>query len=90
MNYRETVAGVESTSGAVHVIPILGKEALGVVNLGGMGGAKKNFQIKVKSPEQLGQALDFYSTVGWQAFFTSIVLNGCFGVNILTGASDTL
>lgn len=88
--YRETVAGVEGfDTGAVHVVSVLGKEAFGVVNIGGSKG-KRNFDIKIKSPDQLGQPLDHYSTIGWQAFFETTELNPCFGVNVLCGASAQL
>lgn len=87
--FRETVAGVEAeSSGAVHIVPILGKEALGVVNLGATASGKKNFQIYVRTWDQLGQPMPFYDTMGWQAQFESIVLNGCFAVGLMCGASD--
>lgn len=79
---RESVAGVASDSGAVHVATILGKEAYGVVELAGQG--KK---IYVMSPKDLGQAIPMYSTCGWQVGFKALTLNSMYGVNILCGAT---
>jgi len=80
--YRETVAGVESETGAVHCATILGKEAYGVVELAG----QKN-KIYIKTPDQLGQPIPLYSSCGWQVGFESKVLNGMYGVQILCGAT---
>jgi hypothetical protein len=89
--YRETVAGVESDgAGAVHVVPIYGKESFGVVNLGSTAAGKKNFKIYVRTWDQLGQSMPLYDTIGWQAEFESVVLNGCFAMGIMCGASDNL
>lgn len=81
-SYRESVAGVASETGAVHVIPILGREAFGVVDLS--GDEKK---IIVKTPQQTGQPLELTGTVGWKAGFKTKVLNSCYGVNLLCGAT---
>jgi hypothetical protein len=94
--FQETAAGVEvdpdggSTTGLVHVVPILGKEAFGVVNLGKLGSGKKNFEMYIRNWEQLGQPVPLYSTIGYQARFDSVMLNACFGVGILCGASDLI
>lgn len=80
--FRESVAGVESESGAAHIAVILGKECFGAVELEG----QKN-KIYVKTPEQLAQPIPMYGTCGWQVGFEAKVLNGMFGVAILCGAS---
>ncbi len=79
---RETVAGVISDTGDVHNAYILGRECYGVVDLEG-----QKQKIYVKTPDQLGQPIPLYGSCGWEAGFTAKVLNGCFGVKILCGAS---
>lgn len=80
--YRETVAGVASETGAVHVITLLGREAYGVVDLDGV-----KRKIIVKNPQDLAQPLEMTGTVGYKVPFVAKVLNGVFGVNILCGAT---
>ena len=90
-SYRETVAGVASLdAGAVRIVPVFGAQSCGVVNLGGGKGEKKNFEIVIRNPDQLGQALRFKWTVGWQAFFKAVSLNSCFGVGIMCGTTDQI
>lgn len=79
---RESVAGVASDSGAVHVAAIIGKECYGVVELEG-----QSQKIYVKTPEQLGQAIPMYGTCGWQVGFEAKMLNSCFGVGLMAGAT---
>jgi hypothetical protein len=81
---RETVAGVLNSDGGVHLASVFGREAYGVAELEGIGSRK----IYVKSPEQLGQPLPMYSTMGWYAPFAAAGLNGAFGVNIMCGVSQ--
>jgi len=89
--FQETVAGVESDgAGAVHIVPILGKEAFGIVDLGNFASGKQNFKMYIRNWEQLGQAVPVYSTIGYQARFGKKVLNACFGVGMMCGASDLL
>ena len=80
---RESVAGVIGDTGAVHNALLLGREAYGVVDLEGQ--PKK---IYAKSPDQLGQAIPIYSTLGWEVGFVPKTLNGMFGVSIMCGASS--
>ena len=81
--YRESVAGVEADgSGLVHVIPIIGKESYGVVE---MDGQKKT--IVIRQPKELGQALDLYSSIGWQVMQAPKMLNSDFAVGIECGAT---
>ena len=79
---RESVAGVADDAGAIHVASILGKEAYGVIELEG-----QSQKIYIKTPEQLAQAIPMYSTCGWQVGFESKILNSCFSVNVLCGAT---
>ena len=89
--FQETVAGVESDgAGAVHCVPILGKEAFGVVDLGNFANGKQNFKMYIRNWEQLGQEVPRYSTIGYQGRWESVVLNACYGVNLLCGASDLM
>ena len=74
--------GDASDTGNGHIVSVLGKEAFGVVEL--EGGEKKIF---VKNGNELGQALELTGTVGWKVAFTAKVLNACFGVNIICGAT---
>ena len=74
--------GDASDTGNGHIVSVLGKEAFGVVDLD--GGQKK---IYVKNGKELGQALEMTGTVGWKAIFTAKVLNACFGINIICGAT---
>jgi len=80
--YRETVAGVYSESGDVHIATVLGREAFGVVDL--EGNQKK---IYIRQPEQLAQPIPMTSTIGWKVGFVAKVLNGCFGINLVCGAT---
>lgn len=80
--FRESTAGVQGDTAAVRVVPIFGSNAYGVVNL--EGGEKK---IYVRTWDQLGQPLPLYHTIGWEAYFTSVVLNSCFAVGIMAGAT---
>lgn len=79
---RESVAGVESSTGAVHNALLLGREAYGVVDLAGQ--PKK---IYTKTPDQLGQPIPVHSTIGWEVGFKEKALNGQFGVSLMCGAS---
>ena len=94
--FQETVAGVEVDpdgglqTGVVHCVPILGKEAFGIVDLGNFATGKQNFKMYIRNWEQLGQAVPLYSTIGYQARFGKKMLNSCFGVNILCGTSDLM
>ena len=88
--YRETVAGAASTSGAVHAVPIVGKDALGVVSLGATPKGKKNINTYIRTWDQLGQPIPIYDTIGWQAAIGEVALNGCFGVTLLCGSSDQI
>lgn len=80
--YRESVAGAQSDTGAVFVVPIFGREAYGVIDLEGQ--PKK---VYVKSPDQLGQPIPLYSTIGWEVGCGQKVLNGLFVCGIMCGTT---
>jgi hypothetical protein len=86
--YRETVAGVESATGAVHIIPIYAKEAMGCVNLGSTPAGKKNFQIYIRTWKELGQPMPQFDTIAWQGRFAGKMLNSCFSIGMMCGATD--
>jgi hypothetical protein len=100
--YRETVAGVEApavsingwagaTNGAVHCVPVCGKESFGMVSLGkSAGGGKKNMNTYIREWDQLGQPIPGFSTIGYQAGWGRVMLNGCWAVILMCGASDQL
>ena len=79
---RESVAGVIASDATVHNALILGRECYGVVDLAGQ--PKKIF---TKSPDQLGQPIPVYSTIGWEVGFVPKPLNGMFGVSVMCGSS---
>lgn len=80
--FRQTLAGVESETGAAHIVVALAKECFGAVELEG-----QQKKIYVMTPEQLGQPIPMFSTCGWQVGFEAVVLNGVFGVAIPCGAT---
>ena len=77
--WREAVsaAGTEVTTGAVHLGMAFGSNAIGVVELA--DGANK---IYVKHPDQLGQAIPYFHTIGWETGFVAKTLNGCWTVGL--------
>ncbi len=81
--YRETVAGVASSTGVVDVVPIFGQHCYGVVNL-----ERQPEKLYIKTPDQLGQPMPFYSTMGWMVGMTTRVLNGLFGVGLMVGTTE--
>jgi N4-gp56 family major capsid protein len=80
--YRETVAGVYDPAGDVHVATLLGSDAYGAIELA--GGGKKIFFMDAR---QLAQPLPSYSTIAWQIYFETLILNATFGINIPCGVS---
>jgi len=83
-DWRETAAtmGTLATSGAVYVAPFFGKEAVGVVDL-----KAQPQKVYVRTWEQLGQEIPLYSSVGWEASLATKVLNSCFAVGLMCGAT---
>lgn len=79
---RESVAGVAADAGAVHVAALIGQECYGVVELEG-----QKQKIYVKTPDQLGQAIPQFGTVGWKVGFEAKMLNSCFGVGLMCGST---
>lgn len=83
-DWREAAGtmGTYSATGAVYCIPFFGKESYGVVDL-----VPQPQMIYEQSWKDLGQPIPIYNTVGWEVGFASKVLNGCFGVTLMTSAS---
>lgn len=77
-----TTMGTYSATGTIYTIPFFGAEAVGVVDL--LPQPKK---IYVRSWEQLGQEIPFYSSVGWEVGFATKVLNGNFAVGLMCAAT---
>ena len=70
------------------LVPILGKEAFGVVDLGNFSSGAQNYKIYVRKWDQLGQKIPIYDSIGYQARFGSVMLNSCFGVAMMCGVTD--
>ena len=70
----------ESGTGLVSLVPFIGKGAFGVTSL-----AKKNAEsppVYVKGPDELGQPIPRFSTVGWMIEYMCKALNPMWVVNM--------
>jgi len=76
--------GVYSASGTIRHTPIFGKHAIAGTRLDGV---KDKLIIKVSGPQDTSNATNAFSLVSWRAFFVATVLNGTFGVNLLSTAT---
>jgi len=76
--------GLYSASGTINHTPIFGKHALAGTRISGV---KDKLIIKVSGPQDTSNATNAFSLVSWRVYFVGVVLNGLFGVNILSGAS---
>lgn len=82
--YRESVAGVQSDTGAVHNALCFGKDAyLRTKVMGDSAGIR----VHVRTPEQLNQEIPRYSSVGWDATTGFREYQGLHAVSIMTGAT---
>ena len=101
--YQETVAGVEApgngisingwagaTGGAVHCVPVVGRESFGMVGLGTSPKGKKSVTTYIRNWDDLGQPIPDFSTIGYQMAQGRVMLNACWGVILLCGVSDQL
>jgi len=72
---------ISRTSGKIYVTWVFGKNAFGVVDLGG-----KRQKIHVKKPgaQSVSVPLNEYSTVGWKAYYVCKALNATYAVAIVT------
>lgn len=71
-----------SASGLVHVVPIFGAQALGVLELSGQG----KHIIAVEGPSK-SDPLDMYQTIGWKVTNAVRTLNAFNSVLLLCGAT---
>jgi len=76
--------GYYSAAGTINHTPIFGKHAFAGTRISGV---KDKLIIKVSGPQDTSNATNAFSLVSWKAYFVAVVLNGLFGVNILSGAS---
>ena len=75
---------VYSATGAVNQTPIFGKGAIAGTRISGV---KDKLIVKVSGPQDTSNPTNAFSMVSWRVFFVATVLNGLFGVQILSGAS---
>lgn len=77
-----TTGGTYSATGLVHHVPILGKNALGVVEAAGQEETVVLTPAKIADP-----ALNMYSTVGWKVMWKAKTLNSCWAVDLMVGSA---
>jgi hypothetical protein len=75
---------VYSAAGTINQTPIFGKGAIAGSRIKGV---KDLIIVKVSGPTDTSNPTNAYSYVSWKAYFVAVVLNGLFGVQILSGAS---
>jgi hypothetical protein len=75
--------GTYVATGAVFHTPIFGKECYAGV---GIQGAEP--QLIIHPKERTADSLEMYSTMGWKAFLVCKVLNACWGIQIISGATS--
>jgi len=75
--------GTYAAAGAVFHTPIFGQEAYAGVRIKGV-----QDKLVITPKDKTGDPLQLYSTMGWKSIFTSKVLNGTFGVQLLSGATS--
>jgi len=73
-----------SATGTINQTPIFGKHCIAGTRISGV---KDKLIIKVPGPQDTSNPTNAYSYVSWKAYFVAVVLNGLFGVQILSGAS---
>lgn len=75
---------VYSAAGTINQTPIFGKGAIAGSRIKGV---KDLIIVKVSGPTDTSNPTNAYSYVSWKAYFVAIVLNGLFGIQLLSGAS---
>ena len=73
-----------SATGTINQTPIFGKHAIAGTRISGV---KDKLIVKVSGPTDTSNPTNAYSYVSWKAYFVAVVLNGLFGVQILSGTS---
>jgi len=76
--------GYYSAAGTINHTPIFGKHAFAGTRIQGV---KDKLIIKIPGPQDTSNYINAWSMASWRAYFVAVVLNGKFGVNILSGAS---
>ena len=74
--------GTYAAAGAVFHTPIFGQECYAGVKISGV-----QDQLIFHNKKQTGDPLEMFSTAGWKAHLAVKVLNGVWGVQILSGAT---
>ena len=82
--YRESAAGVQSDTGAVHRVMALGPKAYWRTKI---KGDNTGLQVVIRQPKELGQALDMYFSRGWEATTGSKVVDARAIVSMMVGGS---
>lgn len=87
-SYRETVAGVESTTGAVHIVNILGAEAYAISPVANAG-SKPPFglNLRLSTSEDLGEYTEVSSAAAWWAYFAHRSKNSKWNIGLVCGAT---
>jgi len=75
--------GTYAAAGAVFHTPIFGQECYAGVKINGV-----QSQLIFHDKTQVADALELYSTAGWKARLACKVLNACWGVQVLSGATS--
>jgi len=75
---------IYSAAGTINQTPIFGKHAIAGTRIGGV---KDKLIVKVSGPQDTSNPTNAFSMVSWRVFFVAVVLNGLFGIQLLSGAS---
>jgi len=75
---------IYSAVGTINQTPIFGKHCIAGTRISGV---KDKLIIKVSGPQDTSNATNAFSLVSWKAYFVATVLNGLFGVQIISGSS---
>ena len=76
--------GYYSATGTINHTPIFGKHCFAGTRISGV---KDKLIVKVPGPQDTSNYINAWAMASWRAYFVAVVLNGKFGVNILSGAS---
>ena len=72
-------------SGTIRHTPIFGKHAIAGTRIDGV---KDKVIIKISGSQDTSNATNAFSLVSWRIFFVATPLNGMFGVNLLSSATN--
>ena len=82
---RDRGFGRYDISGTIRHTPIFGKHAIAGTRIDGV---KDKVIIKVSGSQDTSNATNAFSLVSWRIFFVATPLNGMFGVNLLSSATN--